>query len=104
MKQSTKFQKGNTVARDAAARNRKKKQEAKLVLNETDMLQAKIYNESLKQILEKLENQELSSADLIRVNSTVAEFVNPKVKAGRPKKKDPKADIDNLLDALGYEG
>ena len=103
MKKDTRFAKGNTVARDAAARNRKKKAEAKLVLNETDMLQAKIYNESLKQILEKLESQELSSADLIRVNSTVAEFVQPKVKVGRPPKKNPKKDVDDLLNALGYD-
>ena len=98
-----KFEKGNTIARDAAAKNRKKKQEAKLVLNETEMLQAKIYNESLKQILQKLEDGELSSGDLIRVNSTVAEFVQPKAKVGRPKKIDASAKVDDLLNALGYE-
>tara|TARA_B110000967_G_C18698314_1_gene466492 strand:- start:35 stop:346 length:312 start_codon:yes stop_codon:yes gene_type:complete len=99
-----KFEKGNTVARDAAAKVRKKKQEAKLVLSETDMLQAKIYNESLKQILQKLEDGELSSSDLIRVNSTVAEFASSKKRAGAPKKVNTaQKDVDDVLKALGYD-
>ena len=90
------FQKGNTARADWA----KKRRESKQILNETEKLQQQIYNASLRQILEKLEAQELSSGDLIRVNSTVAEFVNPKVKVGRPKKVNPQDNIDDLLNAL----
>ena len=100
-----KFQKGNTIARDSAAKKRAAKYEARLVMDETAMLQQKIYNKSLEQILEKLENQELSSGDLIRVNSSVSEFVTSKVKAvGAPKKqKSVQKDVDDLLQALGYD-
>ena len=94
-----KFQKGNTARADWA----KKRRESKQILNETEKLQQRIYNETLRQILDKLENNELSSGDLIRVNSTVAEFVNPKVKVGRPKKVNPQDNIDDLLNALNED-
>jgi len=104
MSKDTRFKAGNTVARDAAAKVRKKKQEAKLVLSETEMLQAKIYNESLKQILQKLQDGELSSSDLIRVNSTVSEFASSKKKVGAPKKVNTaQKDVDDVLKALGYD-
>lgn len=93
------FKKGNTARQDWA----KKRRESKQILNETEKLQQQIYNASLSQILEKLEARELSSADLIRVNSTVAEFVNPKVKVGRPKKVNPQDNIDDLLNALNED-
>ena len=93
------FQKGNTARQDYA----KKKRESKQILNETEKLQQQIYNASLRQILEKLEAQELSSGDLIRVNSTVAEFVNPKVKVGRPKKVNPQDNIEDIMNALESE-
>jgi len=90
------FQKGNK----ARTIHSQKQKQSKKILDETEKLQQQIYNASLRQILEKLEAQELSSGDLIRVNSTVAEFVNPKVKVGRAKKVNPQDNIDDLLNAL----
>lgn len=91
------FIKGNK-ARTVA---KQKKVRTKEILDETEMLQQEIYNESLRQLKDKLVNGELSSADLLRLNSNTAEFVTPKApKQGRPKKKDVSEDLDNLLDIL----
>ena len=65
MSKDTRFKAGNTVARDAAAKNRKKKQEARLILSE---------------------------------------FASSKKKVGQPKKANTiQKDVDDLLNALGYE-
>lgn len=91
------FIKGHAVRTVA----KQKKIQSQEILDETAQLQQQIYNESLRQLKDKLVNGELSSADLIRVNSQTAEFVTPKApKQGRPKKRNAEDDLNNLLDIL----
>lgn len=91
------FIKGNKVRTVA----KQKKVQTQEILDETQQLQQRIYNESLRQILDKLEAGDMSSTDLIRVNSTTAEFVTPKApKVGRPKKQDASQNLDELLNIL----
>ena len=93
------FIKGNK-ARTLAKQNKVK---TKQVLNKTEMLQQEIYNETLEQILDKLRNGELGARELISLNSSVADFVTPKAKVGRPKKKDVNENVSNLLNYLKNE-
>lgn len=93
------FVKGNK----ARAVHKQKVLKSKEVLTEMEELQAKIYNESLRQILEKLQEGELDASELIRVNSSVAEQVSPKAEK-RPKKANSKkqlGDLDALKKMLG---
>ena len=93
------FVKGNK----ARSVHKQKVLKSKAVLNEMEELQAKIYNESLKQLLQKLQEGELDASELIRVNSTVAEQVSPKAEK-RPKKSNAKkqlGDLDALKELLG---
>ena len=96
---SGRFVKGNK----ARSVHKQKQLKTRDILNEMEELQTKIYNESLKQILEKLETGELAANELIRINSSVAEMVTPKAEK-RPKKSSAKkalGDIEGIKALLG---
>ena len=96
-KHSGMFQKGNTAKADAA----KKKRESKQVLDETEMKQQKLFNKYLDWIEDVWHSEEIKPADRIRIGTTIAEFVTPKVKVGLPSKKDtPQSKLDGLMGAL----
>ena len=75
--------------------HKQKQLKTKDILNEMEELQAKIYNESLRQILQKLEAGELSANELIRINGGVAEQVSPKAEK-RPKKSTANKTLGNI--------
>ena len=85
------FVKGNK-ARTVHKQNQLK---TKDILTEMEELQAQIYNESLRQILDKLQAGELSANELIRINSGVAEMVTPKADK-RPKKTSANKALGNI--------
>jgi hypothetical protein len=95
------FVKGNK----ARSVHKQKVLKSKAVLNEMEELQAKIYNESLKQILDKLETGELNASELIRINSGVAEMVTPKADKKPMRKSAKKAlgNIDEIKQLLGED-
>lgn len=88
--------KGNN-ARKIGAQKRLK---AKAVLTEMEELQAQIYNESLKQILEALKEGELTQREVIQVMGNIGDFITPKKTTKDANKKIKKLDLNSFKDLL----
>ena len=86
------FTKGNTVKHDKI----QKRQVAKAIMSEMEELQANIYNESLRQILEALNQGELTTREVISVMGNIGDFITPKKTTKDAKGKVQKLDLNKF--------
>jgi ATP-dependent Lon protease len=86
------FVKGNSIKHEKI----KKRQIAKAVMSEMEKLQAEIYNESLRQILEALNQGELTTREVISVMGNIGDFITPKKTSKDAKGKVQKLDLNKF--------
>ena len=93
------FVKGNNVR----GIHKQKEIASQRILDETARLHQQIYNESLKQLLEAVQNGEIGTKDLITLANNVSEHVASKKARGEKAKKAPKlrGNIEDIKDLLG---